>query len=153
VDYSSTRRHESYSDSVQSRVIYCKTCRDVCRVRTHKTKHVVHVVRAYMHPGSRSPYAPLLYAGIATKCDFVSSDQMQFSDFNATPPPLGRTKVGTIFIINRAVSRQWREVERIPVVHCCSWLRAAIIVQVSAKESITVISQFLLCLFALCAIP
>jgi len=84
-------RHESYSDSVQSRVIYCKTCGDACRVRTHETKHVV---RAYVHPGSGSPYAPLLHGGIATKCDFVSSDQMQSSDFNATPPALGRTKVG-----------------------------------------------------------
>jgi len=77
---------------------------------------------------------------------------MQFSDFNATPPPLGRTKVGTIFIINRAVPRQWREVERIPVIIVVPESRDYI-AQVSARESITVISQFLSRPFALCAIP
>lgn len=44
-----------------------------------------------------------IYSRIATKCDFVLNDQIQFSDFNSSLSLLGESKVGTIFIINRAL--------------------------------------------------
>lgn len=75
---------------------------DVCHVYTHKMKHIVCTCFRW-----NQPYVSVLYGRIATKCDFMSSDQIQFSDFNSSPPLLGGSKAGTVFIINR-VLRSYR---------------------------------------------
>jgi len=46
----------------------------------------------------------------AISCQVTKSNSL---DFNATPALLGRSKVETIFIINRAMLWQWKEEEKI----------------------------------------
>lgn len=64
------------------------------RVRT------VHTLRFYIVQSQLS----------AISCQVTKSNS---PDFNATPTLLGRSKVETIFIINRVVLWQWKEEEKI----------------------------------------